>query len=302
MTDHSRHSSGGALYVLGAAMLWGTTGTAQSFAPAGFDPLVIGACRLSIGGVALLLLALWRRELGPWRSWPLRSLLFSALFTAVYQLSFFAAVARTGVAVGTIVGIGSSPIAAGVLDYLFRGERPGRRWGVATLVAITGCSLLALTGGGGNVRVDPLGLLLAVTAGASYAAYTLAIKGMLESHTPNAVMAVVICASAVLLAPLFVLRPVAWLAEPRSLAVVLHLGLFSMALSYWLFARGLQRVKVATAVTLSLAEPMTAGLLGVLVVGERLPLPAWGGLLLILCGLLVLAWPQRRYRLAGEGV
>jgi len=300
MSDITRNPANGVWFVLGAAMLWGTTGTAQSFAPAGFDPLVIGTCRLTIGGAALLLLALWRRELGSWRDWPLRGVFCSALFTAIYQVSFFAAVARTGVAVGTIVGIGSSPIAAGILAYLFRGERPGRRWGVATVVAIAGCTLLALTGGG-NVRVDPLGLLLAVTAGAAYAAYTLAIKGLLEGHTPNAVMAVVVCAAALLLAPLFLLRPTAWLARPESIVVVLHLGLFSMALSYALFARGLQRVPVATAVTLTLAEPMTAGLLSVLVVGERLPLIAWSGLLLIFCGLLVLALPQRRYRLAGEG-
>jgi len=299
MSATETKTSTGAWFVLGAAMLWGTTGTAQSFAPVGFDPLVIGACRLTIGGLALLLLTLWRGELGRWRDWSLRTVLWSAFFTAIYQLSFFAAVARTGVAVGTIVGIGSSPIAAGILAYLFRGERPGRRWGVATLVAIAGCSLLALTGGAGRVRIELLGLLLAVTAGAAYAAYALAIKGLLEKHTPNAVMAVVVCVAALLLAPVFVLRPTAWLAQPQSLAVVLHLGLFSMALSYWLFARGLLRIPVATAVTLSLAEPMTAGLLGVLVVGERLPPPAWCGLGLILCGLLLLALPRRRYRLSG---
>ncbi len=292
----------GAWFVLGAAMLWGTTGTAQSFAPADFDPLVIGACRLAIGGVALLLLALCRRELGCWRDWPRRGVLLAALFTAVYQLSFFAAVARTGVAVGTIVGIGSSPIAAGILAYLVRGERPGRRWALATGVALLGCTLLVFAGRGEAVRIEFFGLFLAILAGAAYAAYTLSIKQLLETHSPNAVMAVVVCVAAALLAPVFWLRPTAWLAQPQSLAVVLHLGLFTMALSYWLFARGLLRVPVATAVTLSLAEPMTAGLLGVLVVGERLTLPAWCGLLLILCGLLVLTVPRRRLSAAGGGV
>ena len=33
----------GAWFVLGAAVLWGTTGTAQAFAPSGYDPKVIGA-------------------------------------------------------------------------------------------------------------------------------------------------------------------------------------------------------------------------------------------------------------------
>lgn len=294
MPVSDKSQPGGAWLVLGAALLWGTTGTAQSFAPTGFDPIVIGFLRLFIGGIALLLLALSRGELGSLRNWPLRATLLSALFTATYQVCFFAAVAKTGVAVGTIVGIGSAPIAGGLLGYLFRGERPGRRWAIATFLAIIGCVLLALSSQRADVEINLVGLLLALGAGLSYAAYTLEIKTLLEDRSPNAVMAVVICLGAVLLLPTLWGRDLAWLAQPRSIAVALHLGLVTMGLSYWLFARGLRRVQVATAVTLSLAEPMTAGLLGVIVVGEYLPPPAWGGLLLILSGLLMLALPVRR--------
>ena len=54
---------------------------------------------------------------------------------AAYQPLFFGGVARTGVAVGTMVGIGSAPVFAGLLGLLLRGERPGRRWAAATLSA-----------------------------------------------------------------------------------------------------------------------------------------------------------------------
>ncbi|MCK4536659.1 MAG: EamA family transporter, partial [Desulfuromonadales bacterium] len=60
MTVSGKSRTGGVWFVLGAALLWGTTGTSQTFAPAGFDPIVIGALRLAIGGVALMLLALSR--------------------------------------------------------------------------------------------------------------------------------------------------------------------------------------------------------------------------------------------------
>lgn len=296
MSTPSSSQTVGAWYVLGAALLWGTTGTAQTFAAEGFDSSVIGAARLLVGGAALMLLAISRGEIPGLRQWPWPKTCLAACFTASYQLCFFASVAKTGVAIGTIVGIGSAPIAAGILGYLFRGERPGRRWGGATLLAIAGCAVLGLASNRGDVQVNMTGILLALGAGASYAAYTLVIKEMLDDRSPNAVMAMVVCVAAILLAPLAWGRDLAWLAEPRSIAVVLHLGLLSMALSYWLFARGLQTVQVASAVTLSLAEPMTAALLGVLVVGERLPLPAWSGLLLILSGLLILAIPGRRRR------
>ncbi|HFQ93738.1 MAG TPA: hypothetical protein ENK32_06995, partial [Anaerolineae bacterium] len=47
----------GQWFVLAAAVLWGTTGTAQAFAPAGAHPLSVGAMRLLVGGVALFTLA-----------------------------------------------------------------------------------------------------------------------------------------------------------------------------------------------------------------------------------------------------
>jgi len=292
MLNDKTKSNSGTWFVLAAAVLWGTTGTSQAFAPEGFDPRVIGAMRLLIGGFALLLLASCRRELGRWQDWKWQTVLLAAAFTASYQLCFFAAVARTGVAIGTIVGIGSGPIFGGLLGLVFRGERPGRRWVLATMMAIAGCSLLSLSGG--EVEVDPLGILLAIGAGASYAAYTLLFKGLLEKHSPNAVMAVVVSGGAVMLSPLLVNCDVEWLLQPRSIAVLLHLGLATMALSYWFFSRGLQTVPVASAVTLALAEPMTASLLGLLVLNEQLNGQAISGMCLIFFGLVVLVLPVGR--------
>ena len=279
-------SIAGAWFVLGAAVLWGTTGTAQAFAPNGFDPKVIGALRLLIGGIALLGLALYRRELGRPGEWNWLPLAMAGVFTASYQLCFFAAVAKTGVAVGTIVGIGSAPVIGGFLGRVFRGEKLSRRWTVATFLAIAGCSLLSLSGG--DIAIDPIGILLAIGAGAAYAAYTLMIKGLLDNHAPNAVMALVVCIGAVLLLPVLVSCDLDWLLQPRSIGVVLHLGLATMALSYWLFARGLQTVQVSTAVTLSLAEPMTAATLGIMVLGEQLNIQAFTGISLIFAGLMVM--------------
>lgn len=284
MVDNQNRS--GALFVLFAAMLWGTTGTAQAFAPVGFDPRVVGTLRLMIGGVVLLGLALSRKELGRLRDWRWTAVTLAAAFTASYQLCFFAAVAKTGVAVGTIVGIGSAPIAGGLLGIAFRGERPGRRWYLATALAIFGCILLSLSGG--EVAVDLLGIILAIGAGVSYAAYTLMIKGLLENHSPNAVMALVVSLGALMLSPMLLYCDLEWLLQPRTIAVVLHLGLATMALSYWLFARGLKGVQVATAMTLTLAEPMTAATLGLLVLGERLDAQAFTGLALIFSGLIIL--------------
>ncbi len=291
--ENESTTSTGVWFVLCAALLWGTTGTAQAFAPAGYDSRVIGALRLLIGGIALLLVAARRRELGQWRSWSLWPVFLASAFTAIYQLCFFSAVARTGVAVGTIVGIGSAPIAGGILGLIFRAEKPSRRWFIATLLAIAGCSLLTLSGST-DVAINPIGILLALGAGASYAAYTLVIKGLLEKHSPCAVVAIVTCGGAVLSSPILMQIDLNWIQQPRALAVVLHLGLFSMALAYGLFARGLQSIQVGTATTLSLAEPMTAGTLGIVVLKEQMNLQACFGIILIFTGLVVLVLRRQR--------
>jgi len=286
----------GALFVIAAATLWGTTGTAQALAPQGAGPLAIGTLRLLVGGAGLLAFALWRGKrlaaLGRVRAWPWRAILLAAVCMAAYQVLFFSGVARTGVAVGTIVGIGSSPILAGALAFLFRGERPGWKWVIATALAVVGGSFLASgasASGASGLHVELLGLLLAIGAGGSYATFILVSKGLLEGSSSEMALAVIFCLGALLLLPLLLTQNMAWLLQPRGLAVALHLGLVTVGVGYTLFWAGLRRVPVAMAGTLTLAEPLTAATLGVLVLGEHLTLTAGLGIGLILVGLVVLS-------------
>ncbi|HQY90962.1 EamA family transporter [Caldilinea sp.] len=277
--------------VLAAAFCWGTTGTAQAFAPAGATPLAIGALRLLVGGSALLCFAVGRRQLH-WQGWPFAATAIAIGAIAGYQLFFFAGVARTGVAVGTVVAIGSAPMLAGLMGLALLGERFTRRWLLSTLLAVAGCTLLIATGG--DLRLDGVGVLLAIGAGAAYSLYTIACKELLRVQPPDAVTAVAFFGGALLLAPLLFFVDLTWLAQPRGVIVALQLGLVATALAYMLFIRGLMMLPSATAVTLALAEPLTAATLGVLVLGEQLTLPALGGMALIFAGLFVLSVGVRR--------
>lgn len=275
-----------ALLILLAAILWGTTGTAQTFAPEEASPVVIGAIRIAIGGPALLLLAYLQKNLNR-HDWNLTSVIVAAFGVALFQPFFFSAVQETGVALGTVVAIGSAPIIAGLLEWAFAKKLPGRSWWLATLSAITGCMLLLLTGDDMNVRL--LGIMYAIGAGLSFAVYTLMTKNLLEKHEPEAVMGVIFTLGAVLLLPVFVIFPVTPLLNVSGIGVALYLGLFTTALAYLLFSRGLIGVPASTAITLSLAEPLTATMLGVIVVGEMLTRSAWFGVLLLFIGLGILS-------------
>jgi drug/metabolite transporter, DME family len=277
----------GVAEVLGAAVLFGTTGTAASFAPVAATPVGIGAARLAIGGAGLLLalpllggsrrgaLALWR---SPWG-------IGAGLMTALYQLAFFAGVERAGVALGTLVTIGSGPVLVGLLSLVLLGERPTRAWWVATAVAVGGLALLSLDGAE-RPTVDPLGLLLALTAGLGYAAYTVAAKRLLNDGVPpTEVMAAAFGLGGALLLPVLLLGGVAWLASVDGALVVLWLGLVTTTVAYVLFGRGLRVLPAGPAATLVLAEPLVATALGVLLLGERLGPAGWLGALAVAVGL-----------------
>lgn len=286
----------GAFYILAAATLWGTTGTAQALAPEGANPLAVGTLRIAVGGLALLVLA---RSRGGFRrggaGWHLPTALFAAVATALYQVTFFGGVALTGVAVGTVVGIGSAPVFAGFLGWAFAGERLSRAWALATVLAVAGCALLIL-GDGSGVRVNGWGILLALGAGLSYATFALVNKRLLADHLPDEAMAVSFVAGALLLLPLLAFVDTAWVWQGRGLAVVAHLGLIATGLSYALFGRGLRTVSVGMTGTLTLAEPLTAALLGLLLLRETLSAVAFVGMALVIAGLVVIVVGGRRMR------
>ncbi len=72
-----------------------------------------------------------------------------------------------------------------------------------------------------------------------------------------------------------------WAIETDGLLVVLHLGLVATAMAYLLFARGLRTVPAVHAVTLSLAEPLTAATLGILVLKEHPTMTSASGMGLV---------------------
>lgn len=299
-----RHSRVAPLMVLAGAFFWGTTGTAQALAPAGAHPVLVGTVRITVSALALLSITLLRNR---WNRLPMTRLfaaspaflnpwlLLASLGLAGYQPLFFSAVSLTGVAVGTVVTLGSAPICSGILDWYLGRGKPGMVWLVATLLAIVGCAVLVF--GKGDVTISPAGILLAVGAGFSFAMYVGASKQLLADHASGAVILPAFLIAALMLSPSWFLFSKAWLFTPRGIAVSLHLGIVATALAYILFTRGLQGVRAPTAVTLSMAEPVTASLLGVFFLGELLSAHALTGILIVFSGLAIVSLGSLRVRL-----
>ncbi|WP_175987462.1 EamA family transporter [Bacillus sp. Marseille-Q1617] len=281
----------GPILILLAAILWGTTGTTQAFAPESAHPIAIGAARLAVGGLFLLCIVFATGKVNA-QNWPVKQTAAAALSMAFYQPLFFSAVTLTGVAIGTVVAIGSAPILSGVIEWLFLKKRPILIWWCSTFLSISGCLLLFMNNG--SAFVSPAGIILALGAGLAFAVYTLVSRDLVENHSALSVVAVVFTLSAVCLSPILFIYDMSWMASLRGAGVSLQLGIMATGVAYLLFAKGLLQVSSSTAVTLALAEPMTAALLGVFIVGEQLSLLSWLGIVMLLLGIGALVWSTRR--------
>lgn len=202
----------GLLLIVLAAALWGTTGTAQALGPAGSDPIAVGVARLLVAAPALLLIA--RADEGalePVQSdWP--PVVMAGVAMAAYQPLFFTAVAETGVALGTVVTIGSAPLMTGVLTRLFDDEIPSRRWWPATALGVAGVALIALSAD--DVGVEAGGVLLALGAGLSFAIYIVASRRVVEAVSPISATSRIFAVAAVLSLPLLLWADFSWISTP----------------------------------------------------------------------------------------
>lgn len=276
-------------------MLWGTTGTAQTFMPQTVHPLAVGASRLAVGGFTLLIIMLILRKID-FRNWPWKATILSALAMAIFQYCFFTSIRLTGIAIGTVVAIGSAPMFSGFIEWLMLKRRPTKIWLIATSLAIIGCVLLFSNKEG--MIVNPAGVTLSLCAGLLFAFYTLFNKEVLKKADAIPSVAVIFSVSAIMLLPFLFLFETEGLLTVPGISTMIYLGIAATSVAYILFSSGLRHIPSSSAVTLSLAEPLTASILSVIIVGERLDLVSWTGVLLLLGGIVVLTFSGRKEKAA----
>ncbi|WP_349829209.1 EamA family transporter [Brevibacterium litoralis] len=301
----------GVLAITITGVLWGTTGTAATFAPTA-GPLAIGAAALGIGGLLQALIAL--KSLRRARSHLRRRagiIALGALAVAIYPLAFYSSMHLAGVAVGSVVSLASAPLASGVLDRFVNGRALSRWWMLAAGLGMVGGLLLCLAGPeahgpgisaalaatSGSAAEAPsaslttaLGIGLGLLAGLTYATYSWVVHRLMgDGIRRSAAMGAVFGGGGLLLLPVLLVTGAPLVASGTAFGVAAYMALVPMFLGYLLFGFGLTRVPASTATTITLVEPAVAAVLAVVVVGEVLSALGWVGLGLIGLVLLVLA-------------
>ena len=284
----------GGLLVVAAGMCWGMTGTIQALAPEKATSLTIGSARVFGAGSLLLLWILFRRRgILRGKTWNATGILLAAFGLTAYQFAFFSAVKLTGVAIGTMVAIGSAPVLAGILGRVFFKECLSSRWFISTLLAITGCFLLVAAGNSNFSSASVTGTMLAFGAALSYALEGAGLR-LIGARDPIETVSLISVVSAAMALPWLITGDISWIFSLRGMICIFFLSVLTTILPFSLFAKGIGKITLGKAYTLSLSEPMTAWMLSALVLGEKLSLIGSIGVFILFSGIIILACDKNK--------
>jgi DME family drug/metabolite transporter len=280
--------------VLTSGTLLGTAGTAVALAPEGASTTSLGVARVGIGGLILiLLLPLFGGKRSNLRKvLRLHGVWVMAISTAAFQPLFFGATTRTGVALSTVLTIGTMPLFTGLIGRLILKERLRPMWMLATTLAVLGLFLRSWEQLG---TIDLVGVVMALSAGFATGCYVNGAKYELNrgGHAVE-LPAVAYTLSALLLLPLLVGDSFEWILTGAGVVTAIYLGAISMALANTLQVVGLKRLSPGPTATLLLADPLTATILGVWILDESITAIATLGLALVALGLVMQGVAERR--------
>ena len=277
-----------------APMIWGTTYIVTTqMLPPGY-PLTTALLRALPAG--LLLLAVTRTV--PPRAWLGRLFVLGALNFTLFWATLFVAAARLPGGVAATLGA-VQPLIVLALARLTLQAPLSRIRVIAACAGLGGVALLVLAPG---ARLDPIGAIAALAG-----ALSMALGVVLTRKWQPPVPALTFTAWQLTTGGLLLL-PLALAFEPAlprltamNAAGFLWLGLAGAALTYFLWFRGIARLGPEAVTGLGFLSPLTAVLLGWLVLGEALSLPQLLGTIVVIGSVIVGSRPDRPQQSAAAG-
>lgn len=290
--SQANHSIRGITCVILACILWGTTGTAASFAPT-VNSFATGAFSMGVGGLALCLYA--RRQLvaehGLLKK-NLKVLFLGGLAVTIYPLAFYTSMRWSGIAIGTVVSLASAPFFSLLLDRLIHQKKMSMNWLISFSFGAFGITLLTIGKQDNFLGLDKSfylwGLLAGLIAGLSYAVYSWAGKRLIENGvSSNASMASMFGLAALLLLPSLSITGQNVFTNQTNLLTLLYIALIPMFLGYQLFGYALNHIEASQATLITVFEPAVATAFAIIIVGEKFNWIGWSGMIAIMICLLI---------------
>jgi drug/metabolite transporter, DME family len=290
---HRKRSDGRVLGIFAVALgtiIWGTVGPVVGLFPEGTE-FQYSLIRNLTGVSTLWLLVLLSKNKKRYTKQDIVPILVGGTGAALFFPFFILAFQLTGVGVAAVVSIGVAPIFVGLIAWIALKQPPGKQWALGTVVAVAG--VVALNWPSGNNTVSFLGVVFAMAAAFGYSMQATGMGMISKRHTPFQCVAPMFTIGTIFQAPLSYGRDFSFLQDPVLLLGVLYGGIVTVAIAYAFFIYGISRIGAATAVTVGLMEPLTASILGVVLLGETVSVIGIVGSVLILTGLVVVSRPPK---------
>lgn len=180
-----------------------------------------------------------------------------------------------------------SPVWVGVGTFLFLPDKPGARFWLGTLVALTGMVILIGLDTFTSMRLD-LGFALAVLSGVLYASYMLISKTVLDKIDIVSFMTISMAVSSIYLFVICLIfdQPI-WHFDPVIWGVFVIQGLVCQLIG-WLTISSAVKQMDAKRVSLSLlSQAVVTGLFAWMFIGEKITAQMIGGGVIILIGIAI---------------
>ncbi len=276
-----------------AAIIWGGALVAGRVIASHLPPLTITFLRFSLVSIFLLPVLYIKNGRLPIPSFKTALLVLLVSFSGVMVFNYFLfAGLKTVTAVRSAVIIAFTPTVTALAAGLFFRERITSLMKFGFLSALVG-AVITITNGRLSLifqerpAVGDLFLLGCVLA---WTVYSLATKVTLEHMAPLTILTYASFLGAVLLFPLALREGVLHrLASqpPETWLSLLYLSIGAAGLAYLWYYQGIHAVGASRSVIFLNLEPVTAIILGILILGEELTIPVAVGAVLVFLGLIL---------------
>ncbi len=263
------------LLTAAAPAIWGSTYIVTTqMLPSGY-PLMAAMLRALPAGILLIVLT---RQLPP-PSWLGKLLILGALNFAIFWSALFVAAYRLPGGVAATLGA-IQPLIVLLLAKMVLETPLTLRHMVAAIAGIGGVALLVL---GPAAQLDWVGVSAALVGAVSMACGVVLTRKWQPPVSALTFAAWQLTAGGLLLLPVaaFYELPLPMLTM-TNVAGFVWLGLIGAALTYSFWFRGIERLGPAAVTSFGFLSPLTAVLLGWLVLGEALSVPQMCGALIVL--------------------
>ena len=280
------------LTLAAVTMIWGGTFVAGRFLSGSLSPLFTASLRFLLASVALLGF-LWIARIPLARPTPRQWLqlsllgLFGIFF---YNLCFFYGLQYINASRASLI-VALNPAVIGLASWLLFKERLGRAKVAGIATCITGAGLVIVSRDPRLLAVTPdawIGDLLIFGCVLSWGVYSLFSRGLNQSIGPLQTVTFSVLIGSGMLWALAMLRGEVSGAALINLGTaqwlsLIYLGVFGSALAYIGYYDGIRKIGATRSGVFIALNPLTAVVLGALLLGEQLTLSMClgGGLVLV---------------------